>query len=177
MNKDVIVVYKSNYGTTKQYAEWISEALMCECIDVSRLGNVELSSYSVVVYGGGLYASGIAGLKSLAIHEIQHLVLFTVGLANPELTDYSKIMSENEKYIHAHTVTEFHLRGGIDYSKLKFIHRTAMAMMKKMSVDKVKKSEITEENKAFLETYGGSVSFVEKDTIRPIVTYVQEYSK
>ncbi len=29
----IVVVYKSKYGTTKRYAEWISKSLSCDLFD------------------------------------------------------------------------------------------------------------------------------------------------
>lgn len=172
MDKEIIVVYKSHYGTTKQYAKWIAQALRCQLVDASELNRINLSEFRTVIYGGALYASGIAGIKALKRHQIRHLVLFTVGLADPELTDYTKIMNANGKNLNAQRVSEVHLRGGIDYAKLSLVHRMAMAAMKKISIYKHSQSKLTGEQKAFVETYGGQVGFVDKKSIQPILDLV-----
>jgi hypothetical protein len=66
----------------------------------------------------------------------------------------------------------FHLRGGIDYKKLGFIHKLMMNMVYR-SVAEMKESRLTDENKEFLETYGKRVHFTDRSTIRPLIDYVR----
>ena len=67
-----IVVYKTKYGSTKTYAEWISEELSCEAVDVKNINIEKLSEYDEIVYGGGLYAEVINGV-SLITKNIESL--------------------------------------------------------------------------------------------------------
>ena len=94
MNK-IAVVYKSKYGTTKQYAEWIAEELNASLFEVSSIKPLHLMDYDVIVYGGGLYASRIDGVKFVTKNPCNSLVIFTVGLADPNVTDYSAIVTKN----------------------------------------------------------------------------------
>jgi hypothetical protein len=48
-----------------------------------------------------------------------------------------------------------------------------MAMLKKMTVNKKPKEEWSSEDKLFAETYGGKVDFVDRNSIMPIIEYVQ----
>ena len=52
----IAVIYKSKYGSTKQYAEWIAQALDAPLFEASSVNPAQLAEYDVVVYGGGLYA-------------------------------------------------------------------------------------------------------------------------
>jgi flavodoxin len=58
-----VVIYKSKTGFTKKYAEWISEELSADIFDVSKVTINMLTAYDTVIYGGGLYAVGINGVK------------------------------------------------------------------------------------------------------------------
>ncbi|MDL2311021.1 flavodoxin domain-containing protein, partial [Peptostreptococcaceae bacterium OttesenSCG-928-C18] len=129
--------------------------------------------YDTVIYGGGLYASGIHGLKKLKNYKIENLIIFTVGLSNPETTDYTEIITLNKRYIHSENIKFFHLRGEIDYSNLNFIDRLLMAMVKKVRIDKKKKTELTEEEKYMLDTYNKCVNFTNKESITPIINYIK----
>ena len=40
MSKDIIVIYNSQTGFTKKYAQWISEALECECVELNEAGKL-----------------------------------------------------------------------------------------------------------------------------------------
>jgi hypothetical protein len=171
LNK-VAVIYKSKYGSTKQYAEWIAEELGAPLFDASGIKPKQLMDYDVIVYGGGLYASGIAGVKLVTENPCKSLVVFTVGLADPAITDYSPILSEIFTPELLKKTKLFHLRGGIDYKKLGFVHKGLMAMMKK-HIEKKPESERTSDDHGVLDTYGSNVDFTDKSAISPLVNYVQ----
>ena len=60
-----IVIYKSKYGSTKKYAEWISERTGFDCVESGKINAKQLADYDTVIFGGGIYASGIAGISFL----------------------------------------------------------------------------------------------------------------
>ena len=43
-----LVIYKSKYGSTKQYAEWIAEELDCEAVDAKSVKPLDLEKYDIV---------------------------------------------------------------------------------------------------------------------------------
>ena len=171
---NVAVIYKSKYGTTKQYAQWIADELNASLFESSEVKPSQLTNYDVVVYGGGLYAGGIIGVKLVTENPCNCLIVFTVGAADPDTTDYSAILSKNFTQDLLSKVKVFHLRGGIDYAKLSIVHKGMMAMLKRM-VSKSKKSgaEVSEEDKVFLESYGGKIDFTNKAAIKPLIDYVR----
>jgi len=168
----IAVIYKSHYGTTKQYAEWIAEVLGASLLEASSVKPQQLMDYDIVIYGGGLYAGGILGVKLVTKHPCKSLVVFTVGLADPEITDYSNTLSQSFSPERLAQAKIFHLRGGVDYSKLKFLHKAAMAMVKKVAEKKLA-AERTSEDNAALEAYGRKVNFMDKAAIAPLVEYVK----
>lgn len=66
----------------------------------------------------------------------------------------------------------FHLRGGIDYSKLNFKHKTMMKMLYHSLKNKPVES-LTQEDKALIETYNTKVDFVDYDSLKQIVEVIQ----
>lgn len=58
-----IILYQSKYGATKRYANWISEETGFDCVETKKARIEEIRKYDVIIFGGGLYASGIAGLS------------------------------------------------------------------------------------------------------------------
>ena len=60
-----IILYKSKYGATKKYAEWIAERTGFACIKTDEADVKKLAEYDTIILGGGVYASGIAGLSFL----------------------------------------------------------------------------------------------------------------
>jgi hypothetical protein len=125
-----------------------------------------------VVYGGSLYAGGILGVKLIAKNPCKKLVVFTVGLADPQNTDYTRILKKNFPPGGTQPLKVFHLRGGIDYKNLSIVHRGMMAMVKKMSIGKRPYEELSDEERAFTDTYGGKVDFTGRLSIGPLVEYV-----
>ena len=168
----IAVIYKSKYGTTKQYAEWIASELDASLFDVSSIKSAHLKNYDVVVYGGGLYAGGIIGANLITKNPCKSLVVFTVGAADPSITDYSDILSKNFTKELLSRIKIFHLRGGMDYTKMNLVHKGMMAVLKK-TVEKKPPAERHEEDPVFLETYGKKIDFTDKSTITPLVEYVR----
>ena len=169
-----IIVYGSQYGTAKRYAEALAGRTDSEVRSYEE--SMDLDAYDNIVLIGALYAGGVLGLeKTLSgIHDLKNkkIIIATVGLAdtndreNTETIRNSlkKQLSENI-FIHARI---FHLRGGIDYSRLNLKHRTMMALLygKAKGLPEEKK---TAEVKAMIDTYGKRVDFVDFTSLAPII--------
>jgi len=170
------VIYKSRYGSTRKYAEWIAESLGSDLFEEAEISGSGLAGYSTIIFGGGLYASGINGIslitKNFESLKEKNLIVFTVGLASPVDTSiYKPIIEKNIPEEMRGSIKFFHLRGGIDYGELNMVHKGMMAMLKKM-VGKKKEEDKTEEDRQMLETYGQRVDFSDRDSINPLVEYV-----
>ena len=61
-----VVVYSSQTGFTKRYAEWLAEELGCQVVSLGDEPRFDASGFDVVVLGGWLHAGGLAGKKWLA---------------------------------------------------------------------------------------------------------------
>ena len=167
------VIYKSKYGYTKCYAQWIAQELDATLFEASQVTPPQLASYDVVVYGGGLYAGGINGVALVTRNPCKSLVVFTVGLADPDTTDYREILKKNFPGEALSKAKVFHLRGGVDYQKLGLVHKGMMAMVRKMAAKK-EESQRSSEDKGTLEAGTQGVDFTDKDTIAPIIAFVRE---
>ena len=170
-----IVIYKSIYGSTQRYACWLAEELNCRAVNLKENKQINLKDFDTIVLGGGLYAGGILGSsilkKQLDSLKDKKIVVFTVGLADPKSTNYQKIKEMCFSKEQQNNISFFHLRGSCDYSKLTLIHKIMMAMLKWITKRK-KETEMSEEDKHFLATYGKVVNFEDKETLQPIVEYI-----
>ena len=63
---------------------------------------------------------------------------------------------------------DYIIRGGIDYSKLGFKHKTMMGMLYKKAVT-LPEEKKTAEVKAMIETYSKQVDFVDLSSLDPII--------
>lgn len=175
MNKTA-VIYKSNYGSTAQYAEAIAKALDCPLIPRNQADKADLSAYDTIIYGGGLYAGGIIGTEIIAQNfekfKNKTLIVFTVGASDPvDTSKYTGILGKAFTAAMQERIKFFHLRGNLDYPRLNPLHRSMMWMMKS-AIEKKRPEERNEEERQILESYGQTVKFVDLDTIRPILDYV-----
>ncbi|HHW67744.1 MAG: hypothetical protein PWP07_207 [Epulopiscium sp.] len=172
-----VVLYKSKYGSTKKYAEWIANALNCDLYECSKIKPESLLSYDTIVFGGGLYASGINGVslitKNFQRIKDKQIIVFTVGLSSTdEKEKFKPILEKNFTQEILNKIKIFHLRGGIDYKKLNFIHKIMMSMLKSI-ISRKKPEEMTDEDRGVLETFGSKVDFTDQKTIEPIISYIQ----
>ncbi|GAB2023749.1 flavodoxin domain-containing protein [Pseudolactococcus yaeyamensis] len=173
--KKIAVIYKSNYGATKQYAQWIATALQADLFERKVVTPAMLGDYDCIIYGGGLYASGVIGSDIVAKNPCQQLLVFTVGLADPAKADYQAIMSRAFPNLAYQPEKVWHFRGAIDYSKLGFLHRNLMKVVKK-SAEKKPESQRNEDEKVMLATYGQQVDFIDQTVIKSLIDYVNEKS-
>ncbi len=172
-----VVIYKSKTGFTKSYAEWIAEALQCDLKENHSLKSEDLVGYDTIIYGGGMYASGVDGLdlikKNYDDLKGKNLVIWATG-CNPGRKEemdavWTKHFSEEQlKNIHT-----YYLRGGFNYSKLSKGNKVLMSMLKW----KLKKTEDkTEDMVGMLHAYEEPEDHRDKKNIEPLVTYVRSLS-
>ena len=78
-----IILYKSKYGATRKYADWLSESTGFACLETDKADIGVVAEYDVIVLGGGIYASGVAGLsflkKNIAKLKDKKLIVFCCG--------------------------------------------------------------------------------------------------
>lgn len=169
-----IIIYGSQYGTARQYAEELGRRTNMDVKSYRKVSDI--NSYTTIVYFGALYAGGVMGMSEtigkITFPERKRIVIATVGLADPtdpknigHIRDNIKRQLPPEVYDQAEI---FHLRGGIDYSKLRFKHRIMMRLVYKKALE-VPESERNAELNAMIETYGKKVDFVDFTSLDKII--------
>lgn len=53
-----VVVYRSEYGSTQQYAQWLAVDLWCDVFDRRNIQLEDLQEYDTIIYGAPLRAGG-----------------------------------------------------------------------------------------------------------------------
>ncbi len=175
-----IIVYGSHYGATKQYAEELSKRTNIKAISFRKV-NQQINDYDNIIYLGGLYAGGVLGM-SKTIKKINNIsgkkiIIATVGLSDPTDEVNKNNIRNNIKNQISKEVFEkaeiFHLRGGIDYSKLNFAHKTMMKLLYN-AVKNLPEEKQTAEDKAMIKTYNKKVSFINFSDLDKIINEVQK---
>ena len=175
-----LVTYSSKYGSTKKYAQWIAEELNCPIFEATKIKKSDLADNDVIIHGGGLYAGGLSKISVITKNwkkiSDKKVVLFSCGLADPtnqeNITSIEKGIGRSLSPEMQEKIKQFHFRGGINYSKLTFIHTMMMNMLKKMLL-KNGYDKLRQEDKEFLDTFGKQVDFTDKSTITPLIDYVK----
>ncbi|MDE7290147.1 MAG: flavodoxin domain-containing protein [Oscillospiraceae bacterium] len=168
-----IVVYKSKYGYTKKYAQWIAESLGCDIKENASLADV--TGYDTIIYGGGIYAGSINGVKfitkNLGKLAGKKLVLFAVGsnAGRPEELEvfWKKALGETV----SKQVPHFYLRGGFDYGKTGGVDRFMMNMLKKFLL---KKDTLTEDEKGLLAAYDTPFDCTDRQNLAKMLKFFSE---
>jgi len=174
----VLIMYYSKYGTTKKYAEWLASELDGTICDIKKIKQENLAVYDTIILGSGLYAGNVRGLDIFVNNyetiKNKKLIVFTCGLADVTVKDN---IEEIRKKVEAkiperiqRLIKIFNVRGGIDYKKLTLTHRFMMWILNKALTHKPS-SEVSQENTEFMDAYGKTADFMNKDYIAGIVTY------
>ena len=172
-----IIIYGSHYGTTKQYADELSKKTNINSISFEKVSHV--NDYDNIIYIGGLYAGGVLGmsktLKKINNISNKKIIIVTVGLADPtDKINISNIRNNIKNQISRDIFEKakiFHLRGGIDYSKLNFAHKTMMKLLYN-AVKNLPEEKQTPEDKAMIETYNKKVNFIDFSGLDKIINEI-----
>ncbi len=115
------IVYTSNTGTTKKYAEMISAKTGTQCVE---LADANLPEGEEVIYLGWVMLGQIQGLAEARAKFGDFKAVCAVGM----MGDSDKKTLEEKNAI---TEPLFTLMGGFDIKKLKGMHKMIMGMMLK----------------------------------------------
>lgn len=169
------IVYNSKYGNTERYAKWLAEETGADLFVMNKGIVQQLDSYDTVIYGGGLYATGILGFKAfskfIASTDNKKFIVFSVGASPAHKKAIIDIKNNNfTKEIENKTIF-FHLRGGFDYSNLSFIDKFLMSMLKlKLQL----KKSLTKNEQGMLYSYNKKTDWKDKKALQPIINLIDK---
>ena len=168
-----IILYQSKYGATKKYADWLVEETGYDCIETKDAKVANLQNYDVIILGGGVYASGIAGLqfikKNIGRLGNKKIVVFAIG-ASPY--DEKAIMQIRKMHFkdELRNIPLFYCRGAWDEEKMKFTDRTLCKMLQKV----VAKQNPDEYEQALMCAAGQKCDWTDKAYLEALVKYIEE---
>lgn len=173
MNK-ILVLYKSKYGYTKTYAEMIADELACDLQEATNVSINMLQGYDTIIYGGGLYALGINGIKLIKQNfdslQTKNIVVWATG-SNPgrpsEMQEVWKLNFPDYMLKKIHT---FYLRGGFDYQKLSSGHKLMMSALK-VKIKSTKNR--SEDDELLLKAYDTPEYHCDRKNITTLIEYVK----
>ena len=173
---NTIVIYKSKYGSTKAYAQWIAQELGCETYDAGSVKIDDILKYDTIIYGGGLYAEVIAGVslitKNIEKLKGKKLIVYTTGITPIDYRDYydKLVVEKNFKKGEAEIIKIFNFLGKMVVNELSLVHRTAIKSLKKLMSGK---ENPTEMEKLLIDLCDCDGDYTDKNAIEPLVNYVR----
>lgn len=174
---NAIVIYKSKYGSTAAYAQWIAEELGCRAVDAKTVKADDLSSYDTIIYGGGLYAEVINGItlitKNIDKLKDKKIAIYTTGITPMEYREYydKLVVEKNFKTGVPENIRIFNFMGKMILDELSLVHRTAIKSLKKLMQGK---ENPTEMEKLLVELCDADGDFTDKNAIAELVSYCKE---
>lgn len=168
-----VVIYNSQTGFTKRYAQWIAEAAGADCLELSKAKKKNLAAYEAIIYGGWACAGNISKLNWFE-NNMEHwmdkkLIVFCVGaspITNPDIALFLK-----QKEAELKKVNVFYCPGGFNYEKMPAPSKLMMKLfLKKLRAKKNK----TEAEHEMIKMISKSYDISEQKYIEPILKCLEK---
>lgn len=130
-----LVVYTSQTGFTKRYAEWIAEKTKADLFDLKDVQGKDgdfFDAYDAIVYAGWCMAGKLVKLNwfldKVPRLKGRKLAAVAVGASPNESPDVAAAMKNILPDEHRQYVKVFYCQGGIDYEKMKLPSKLMMRL-------------------------------------------------
>lgn len=170
-----IVIYNSQTGFTKRYAEWIAEATEADCLELSAAKKKDLTAYEAIIFGGWACAGSISKIswfkRNIDKWADKKLIAFCVGgspIDNPEI---DAALKQNFNESEQKKVKTFYCPGGFHYEKMPAPSKLMMKMFVKTLEAKKDK---TEAEQTMVKMISSSYDISDKKYIEPILQYLKK---
>lgn len=164
--KACAIVYTSNTGYTRQYAEMLGEKTGLPVYSLKEVKK-ELSSDSSVIYLGWLMAGRVQGFaKAAKRFNVEAVCGVGMGSAGSQTEDIRKANPIPE------TVKVFTLQGGFDMNKLHGMYKLMMTMMSKtLGKSIAEKNDRTAEEEDMLDLLTKGGNRVSEENLDPVLNW------
>lgn len=174
----IIVIYESKFGSTEIYAKRISEALDCSSLKLEEASQDILEQYDIIILGSCLLGGELYGVNRyqdwIETYPKKHWILFTVGLSNPELTDFEVILKKHFDEMTYNRIKTFHLRGSVAYKHLSIMDHLADKI--KQTGESIDTVVLTQEELNVLSHYGTSTIQADNQ-VDKLIDYVNDIKR
>ena len=153
------IVYKSNTGYTKQYAEMLGESLKVPVYNL-KVAKLKLKKNDEIVFLGWICATKIQGLSKIKNYNIK--CIGAVGVYTIEKNYIESLIQANKV-----NVKLFYLRGGLDLNKLTGLKKKVLQFVGNM-IEKENKTE----NQEMIKLFKNGANYVSDKNLKPILEYI-----
>ena len=142
----VLILYKTKYGSTEQYAKWIAEEVDAELTNVESFDINSLDSYDTIIIGSPTYMGQIQMKGFLEqnweILKNKNIYLFNVGMFPWESPESKKSFEMIPEHIRD-KIRFSKIPGKLDTTKLSLSEKLIARLAKARPEDKVSRDNIT----------------------------------
>ncbi len=168
-----IVIYTSQTGFTKRYAQWIAEASGADCLKLSAAKRKNLNAYEAIVFGGWACAGGISRIgwfkHNIAKWADKKLISFCVGASPMDSPEIGLFLRQNFTDSEWERISVFYCPGGLNYEKMPAPSRLTM----KIFVQTLKaKKDKTEMDQEMIKMLSDSYDISDRKYIEPILDII-----
>lgn len=170
-----IIFYRSKYGSTKKYADWLSEATGYKAVSIDKADISEAADCDTVVFAGAVYASGISCISFLRknIDKVKgkKLAVFSCAASPYDEKFFNELVKLNMKD-DLEGIPVFYGRGGFDMKNMTFKDRTLCKLLRK-AVSKKDPKDYESWERAIMEvdeTEAGD--WTDKSYLEPLISYL-----
>lgn len=169
-----IVIYHSQTGFTKRYAEWIAEAVGADCLELSVAKKKDLTAYEAIIFGGWACAGSISKIswfkENIDKWADKKLIAFCVGGSPADNPEIDIALQGNFSEAGQKRVKIFYCPGGFNYEKMSAPSKLMMRMFVKALNAKKDK---TEAEQTMAKMISSSYDISDKRYIEPILKYLE----
>ncbi len=164
------VIYNSQTGFTKRYAQWIAKEAGADCMELAEAKKKDMGAYEGIVFGSWACAGGINKLGWFKGHmdawAKKKLIVFCVGGSPMESPEIEPALKRNFKDSEREKVQVFYCPGGFCYEKMP----PASKLMMKLFIKTLQaKKGKTKEEEEMIRMISSSYDISDKKYIAPIL--------
>ena len=171
-----MIIYKSKYGATKKYAEWLSEETGFPCVSTKDADINKAADCDVVILGGGIYAGGIACVsylkKNIGKLKGKKIILYTCG-ASPYDEEFFQALTAQNMKGELSEIPVFYCRGSFGMNDISFTDRTLCKLLQKAISKKDPKDYDVLEKTIISVKDGESCDWTDKSYLAPVLEAVR----
>ena len=176
--KKVLLVYKTKYGSTKKYSEWIKEELNCDIIPYDDFKSKMVEAYDLIIYGGGVHAGGIKGFDTFQkvikkYRGEKKFIIFACGMNVENFDQRAELRDVNFSKDYLKGLTCYYLNGNFDPALVSGIDKKILAWSRKILLSKGKLN-FTKEDKILLDRMDNGYKGLDRNNILKLVQDIKE---
>jgi menaquinone-dependent protoporphyrinogen IX oxidase len=163
-----LILYKSKYGCSKQYAQWLSLEIKSDIYELDQYQSLgpSLENYGLIILGGGIYFGKINGADFVStnwdILKNKKVILFSTSGAEPGEATINKFYENSLPQEIRSKIRYFPLSGACEYKDLSILHKILVFIVSLFLKNPQKKQDLR---------YGLNRAI--RENVNPILEYIR----